>query len=236
MFGLENKEKREEIGFIVKTTITVVGAVFAILFGTAHLAKFDQEQLLKAKLIGSTEIRSLRHGEYITSSETKLFCDVSGSYQITNTGKYPFIIDNVTIELWELPYIDESCLDGEGATSYSLSERMKSTSKNPAKKIGKPVLIDVGEQFGVENKLQRSFGFIVPISQSQKEAMDQGTGSRYVVVANASARLDDRRPWYSRITKFIAGDPGIEFLPNDLRHVTGTFNICQKYPLQEKEI
>ena len=219
---------------MIKTIIMVIGALFAVLFGTAHLAKFDQEQLLKAKLIGSTEINALKHGPYFASSSVNNFCNVSGSYQVTNTGQYPFVVDSVTIELWKLPYIDGASLVKDRAISYSLSERMQSDSENPAIKVGEPVVIEVGEQFGVGNQLQRSFGFIVPINQSQKEAVDEGTDDRYVVVANASARLDDRRPWYSRVTKLIAGDPGIAFLPNDLRHLTGTFNICQEYPRSEK--
>lgn len=235
MLGLKDKEKREEIGFIVKTTITVVAAIFAVIFGTSHLAKIDQEQSLKAKLIGSTEIKGLSHGPYVTLADEGLFCDVSGSYQIENTGKYPFIVDEVRIELWEVPYISDSALSREHVTSYSLSERMQAKCENPAKRVGNPVVIKVGEQFGVKNMLQRSFGFIVPISQAQKIAMDKGVGSRFVVVANATARLDDRKPWYRSLTHAIAGDPGIEFLPNDLRHISGTFNICEKHPIESNK-
>lgn len=228
MSALKIKENREAISFIIKSVITVIGALFALLFGTAHLAKLDQEQLLKAKLIASTDINGLKYGTYTTASNVNHFCYVSGSYQVTNKGQYPFIVDSVTIELWKLPYIEDINLEQGEAISYSLSDRMQSNSDHPAIRIGDPVVIPVGEQFGVGNLLQRSFGFIVPIIPTEKVAMAEGTGDRYVVIANASARLDDRQPWYGQITKFIAGDPGISFLQNDLRHLTGTFNICQK--------
>lgn len=228
MFGLEQEPRRQAIGFIVRTTITVVGALFAVVLGTAHLAKFDQEQLLKAKLIGDTEINGLVYGPYYTGDAQvdATFCQVSGSYQIKNIGKYPFIVKQVSIELWELPYINASELDAGNVVSYALSERLQHKSPFSAQQRGDTVVIDVGEQYGVGNQLQRSFGFIVPIDAAMQREMRAGRGSRFVVIANAMAHVDDRKPWYSRLTGLIAGDPGIGFLPNDLRHITATFNIC----------
>lgn len=231
MFGLEDKNKREAIEFVIKQIAMVISVIAILLFGTAYLGKIDQEQQLKAKLIGDTNITHLKYGPYKTTSKEKAYCFVEGSYQIKNIGKYPFVVKSVSISLWEIPYISDDMLDENNALSYSLSERLKSDSRFPAKKAGEAIEIEVGEQFGIANILQRSFGFIVPISEPEKIA--EGVGSRYVVIANAIAELDDRAPWYSKITHFVAGDLGISFLPNDLQHMTGTLNICKTPKAEE---
>ncbi len=225
MWGLEKEETRDSVGFVVKTGITVVGAFLALLFGTAHLAKIDQEQLLRAKLTGDTNFSGPVYGPYESEDGSDRFCFVRGSYRVLNTGQYPFVVDSVTIELWRLPFITEDRLDPGGAISYSLSERLSGESANPAERVGDRVVIEVGEQFGVNNELQRSFGFIVAVSEAQRATPSRFRDS-YVVVANAYARIDDRGPWYDGIARRISGDLGLGFLENDLRHVSGTFDIC----------
>lgn len=228
-------ETREKIDFYITLILKLGAAVLAVVFGTAHLAKFDQEQLLKSKLVASTNISFLKHGTYISEDDTRTYCDVSGRYDIKNTGKYPFIVHDVSFQLWKLPYIQVSQKNAAEVISYTLSERIDKPSSNDAKLVAEIKAIPVGEQFGINNELQRSFGFIVPIPQEELISHQKNVGPRYVVVANANAGIDARRPWYSELTHMIAGDPGIGFLPNDLRHFTATFNICETYPNVQTE-
>jgi hypothetical protein len=223
MGWLSTKEQREKIEFFIKNSLILLGAVFALIFGTSHLAKYDQQQSLQAKLVGDTNILSLEYGRYKTSNSPGSFCYVSGSYQIENIGEYAFVVSDVTIELWEFTYIDDAELIGKESVSYSMSQRILGDTPYAASRVGESVVIPVGEKFGISNFLQRSFGFIIPVNEA---TMSSNVGSRYVVIANANAAIDDRQPWYSKITRWIAGDFIPEFFENDLRHISKTINIC----------
>jgi hypothetical protein len=244
MFGMEDKNRRDQIDFFFKNAALIIGGVFAICFGTAHLDRFDLEQTLRAKLVGDTNLILSRFGAYAEQRPGR-FCEVSGSYQITNTGKYPFVVEWVTIQLYELPYIgDDELLDG-GITQYVAAERIeaahrikkggkKREGEFPANIIGKEIKIDVGEQFGPQNSLQRSFGYIVEVDMSSEDRGSKNSpssSSRYVLIGRARAGFDedndgvvdqfeDERSFEARV------GPPILFLKDDLTHISPTFNLC----------
>ncbi|MEP6444451.1 MAG: hypothetical protein ABJ034_06125 [Hyphomicrobiales bacterium] len=180
---------------------------------------------MKAKLIGDTDILSLDHNRYATGPEEGEFCYVRGSYNITNTGAYPFTVESVTIELYELPFITTNQLSTEGPTSYTLSERLQKGSKFAAIPVGKPIVLPIHEQFGLKNELQRSFGFIVPMTN---DVGGHSKFSNYIVVANAKAYIEsEANSLADRLASFISGSINIAFKPNDLKHITKSMNICQ---------
>jgi len=233
LFGMEDKNRREEVAFYIKSSLLVGGGLLGLWFGTAHLEKFDLEQTLRAKLIGSTEIKGLEYGAYVAKNSDQKFCEVAGSYQIQNTGEYPFVVDYVTIELFELPYIKDIDIEKRPITSFSLADRLKDDAEFEAISLGK-IKLDVNEQFGKLNEMQRSFGFIVKIDsggQSVKKPKNS-----YVVVANARAGFDRDNNGHvdefeknrsTKLTEELSMSPEIKFLEHDLRHTTGTIDICQ---------
>lgn len=237
---LRDKDNRESAELVFKVVTAGTLGVYTLILGTGYLGYLDGELSMKSKLVGDTTMPPPVHGPYYTSQDLAKAdpakgvpaewsrCEVSGSYVLTNVGEYPFEVESVTFELWRFPYLDVS--EAAGVVSYSMSERMSPGAKHPAEHVGKPLLLPVVERIGKSNQIQRSFGFIVPISVAEKALHETGNGPRYIVVANAKARLEHSTSWISRLLRWAYGDSSVEFHTNDLRHMTATFNICDSQP------
>lgn len=244
-------EKRENITFWIKTTFYVAGVLASVVFSASHLALFDAEKSLQSKLRSSTELFITNLNEngnspvymgYGEHSED-YFCEISGSYKATNTGEYNYFVGDVSFELLELPYIRNYPFGSDEAVSFSMSERITGKSRYKAKTLIEGKAFPVGEGFAPGNMLERSFGFIIPLDTS-KDADKHKPSSRYVVVANATAAINedqyninaalrqdnkdnDNCPMQDLwITERLGITPptSLCFHKNDLRHVSGTLN------------
>ena len=128
---------------------------------------------------------------------------MTGQYAIKNTGNLVINIERVTFRVFELPLIyDDSQLNDQRVTSISISSRIEDLD---------PIFqedISVSENIGLQNEIQRSFGFIVRKQNS----------AQYVVVASATGGVASE------------SDQNIlsRFQGNDLTHISRLVEICPK--------
>lgn len=218
-----NPDQRSEIEFYIKNGAVLCGLIGAIFFGVQHWKKFDTEYSLKAKLIGDTELVLDRFPPAIlTGKDGGKYCEISGLYKVTNAGAYPFVVEDVTIQLFEVPFIQDMTAANAAPISYTISQRMEQGAKYPIA-LRSSVKVPVNEQFGLKNELGRAFGFIVKMD-STPDATSYRADSRYIVVANARAGLPDKDGHAKSCQQDDFTNPGVCFRENDLRHISQTFS------------
>ncbi|HVQ07140.1 MAG TPA: hypothetical protein VMS43_01770 [Allosphingosinicella sp.] len=178
MFGLRDKDKRDEAEFVIKSVALIVSAVWILLVGTAYLERQGKALDLRNKTLGiesnptaDTQI-SVNFANSPWAGAPNL-CTVTGQYKIKNTGRLNFRIDRVSFEIYRLPVVSQQDLSPNEVTSITPAIRLRGL---------RPIhreTIDVGELVGVNNELQRNFGFIIR----------ERPNTLYVVVANAVGGL-----------------------------------------------
>jgi hypothetical protein len=202
MFGLENKEKREQAEFIVKSVTLVVSALWILIMGTAFLQKEGMRLDLRNKALGvesmptaDTDMSIEMRNPPVVQDDVE-FCTVTGLYSIKNIGRLALQIDRVVFELYELPVVRGQ----ERVTSFSAARLI-----GEQRPIHREV-IPVDEVIGVTNRVERAFGFVV---RRDRNAM-------YVVVASGDGGL----------VGAAQDDRTARFGPRDLQHLSPTGPIC----------
>lgn len=211
MLGMQDSDKRNQTEFFIKNIALVISAIWLLITGTAYIDKQAKSLDLRNTTLGiesnptaDTQINAiLNNAPWITDRN---LCTVTGQYRIKNTGRLNFRIDEVSFEIYRLTILDQPAdLSMGPVTSLTTAVRLRGIEPFYSESF------PVEEIVGVNNELQRNFGFVIRRDE----------GSHYVIAANATGGLplvpEER-------------DGSGRFGARDLQHFTEVASICSPLP------
>ena len=194
---------------IAKYLVVIIGSIWTLMVGTEFIDKKRAEYEFEALRLGSEGVyprgdtQLIPDGYGVKSKENATVCEISGKYIITNIGNYLTEIESVKFELYEKK-IDSAKDVAQSGTpvSYSLSASLSKLT---------PLLTDdipVHELISNGNKIERSYGFLVPIKPNHN----------YTITASAQGGIVGVKSISEELTKFRL---------NDLTHYSGSHGYCK---------
>lgn len=221
MWGMHEENKRKQFEFFVKYIAVGVSAVWLVWAGTDFLDKRNKYLSVDSTPTADTNLR-VEFNNAAKVIDGKEYCLLAGQYTAENTGKLTFHIDTVSFELYRFLDVEYPNWEDGKVAAFSLSLQLN--NKDPIE--GSIHTINVNENFGVGNILQRSFGYVVPHEKDNDENY-----YNYVVVARAQGGLPEKRGgWldsvFQNVSFFFFGDYPTNFGEQDLTHISDLNPIC----------
>ena len=217
MFGMQDKNKREEASLYIKIGALIIGGLWVLGAGSDLLVKKETSLDVHNKKYSDYSTPLASHELTALNSETpswvnnKDICTVTLNYSIENKGKLKLMIDKFFVEVFEINTVKEKDLAQNNVIAFSISKLIEDsrTSDNPS--FAKTILKNeykANEVIGHNNQFARSLGFVIK----------RDPNKFYTFVVNAEGGIwtgeEDRNEIQS-------------FQKNELRHVSNTGPICE---------
>jgi len=214
---MQDKNKREEASFYIKSGALIIGGLWVLGAGSDLLVKKETSIDLHNKKYSdySTPLAShaLNWIEYKSQpwGKNNDLCTIKLKYSIENTGQLKLIIDTYRVEVFEINKAEEADLSKTNVVDFSIS-KLISDSKNDrntsyANSIFEQEYV-ASEVIGHENKFERSIGYVIK----------RDSDKFYTIVINASGGI-----WTGKEIRTNTQS----FQPTELQHVSETIPICE---------
>lgn len=212
---LSDESWRNQMAFVGKGLVFVVGALAVLLMGTDFLDRRATILSASGMPVGDTEWGgpvTLTLARDSNNQPIDGWCRINGSYSIKNIGDLSYQIKEVRLEVYRLG-------DGQNAIRKGSAKISAMNNTIAAMTPYADATIGVGEVFGPKNRMDVSFVLDFEIPQNIL------VSESFVLVANASGGLPKTE---SGLLAWLASLSASErdftqFGPNDLRIASNTF-------------